>query len=237
MCCFHVVTNGVLHRYVLFVGGLNHNPLCMSLYASGLDACLCTGKSWIEMKLYPHRNTYWFFQLANMSLEWQPTSWLESLPMLLKMWQTLRTQVMIFCKLLLYYRSSFVFPVLCIILCCFFLLCVHLTKKADIFHIGRLSHDTCQYYGWVILLLLDFWWEKFSTQVSGYTDLYISPHCGELMKSVGQVVIDKLLSYMLPSMVPEQVRNCHICLFFLFPFLRSSSFLLCLFVIPGAGSP
>jgi hypothetical protein len=163
------------------------------------------GKAKLKWSFTLTEITYWFFQLANMSLEWQPTSWLESFPLLLKMWQTLRTQVMIICKLLLYYQSSFVFPVLCIILCCFLLLCAPnkkaqeedwgINKKADILHIGRLSHDTGQYYGWVILLLLDFWQQKFNTQVSGYTDLYISPHCGELIKSVGQVVIYKSLSY------------------------------------------
>jgi hypothetical protein len=148
------------------------------------------------------------------------------------MWQTLGTQVMIFCKLLLYYRSSFVFPVLCIILCCFFLLCVHLTKKHRKTEAltKKLTFSTQEESAMilasimaVIPLLLGFWRHKFSTQVSGYTGLCISPHCGELKKSVGQLVIDKLLSYMLPLMVPEQVRNCHFCLFCLFPLIPVSS--------------
>jgi len=62
-----------------------------------------------------------------------------------------------------------------------------------------------QYHSQVFPLLWDFL-RILSMQVSGYTGLYPLPGADEVGS---EVVIDKLLSYMLLWMVPEQVRDCH----------------------------
>jgi hypothetical protein len=96
-----------------------------------------------------------------------------------------------------------------------------------------------QYHSQVFALLWDFLL-ILSMQVSGYTGLYPLPGADEVS---GEVVIDKLLSYMLLLMVPEQVRDCHcrsycMCVFVCLCFLLHSSFIpFVLLFLPNSVSP
>jgi hypothetical protein len=62
-----------------------------------------------------------------------------------------------------------------------------INKKAEIFHIGRLGFDIGQYYGWVVLLLLDFWEQKFSTQVMVILTYISAPTVGNLWSQWGKL--------------------------------------------------
>ncbi len=80
-----------------------------------------------------------------------------------------------------------------------------------------------QYHGWVFLLQTCN-----RNSVHRSVDTLTSTHCRDLMKSVGKVVMDKLLSYMLLLMFPEQVTDCHFCSYCSFLlFLHYSLPLLC----------
>jgi len=66
---------------------------------------------------------------------------------------------------------SFVFSLLSAIFCSFFLMCLFFCFLFLPLFFSFLVLGASQYCGWVFELLLDFW-QKLSTQVRGYIDLY-----------------------------------------------------------------